>query len=240
MELYQAIDDQFKNTLIAEYKIEKEKHIASGKLSASSLSKPLLWQVLKYLEVPRAEDDYLAMKFERGRDIEKSFLKRLDKNIEAYQKEVSYMNCIGLVDAMYRTQEYGILPLEVKSVTSFKFRHIKAEGVPDEQYQLQGTLYAMAEKKHKYLISIVNADDFRSMTFILNTETLKREITRIIELYDKTLKTRQFPVFTPRYKWQENPKYQDYPEFSKLTATQSLELLKVKYPKSYEKWVKLI
>lgn len=238
--MYPVIDDQFRNTLVAEFKAEKEEHIVSGKLSASNLSKPLLWQVLKYLEVPRIEDEYLPMKFQRGRDVEKSFLKRLDKNIEAYQKEISYMNCTGFVDAIYRTQEYGILPLEVKSVTSFKFRHIKVEGIPDEQYQLQGTLYAMAEKTPKYLISIVNADDFRPMTYLMDTETLSREVTRLIELYDKTLKTRQFPVFVSRYKWQENPKYQDYPEFSQLTANQSLDLLKVKYPKSYEKWVKLI
>lgn len=239
MKLYPKLDEEFKTNLIAEFKADREQHIPSGKLSASSLHKPLLWQILKYLEVPRIEDDYLPMKFQRGKDVEKSFLKRIENNTEDQQKDIEYMGVVGNIDALYRTQEYGILPLEIKSVTSFKFKHIKIENMPDEQYQLQGTLYALAQKTSKYLITIVNSDDFRPMTFLMDTETLHREVVRIIEDYDKALQTRTMPVFIPRYKWQENSKYSDYPEFTTLTADQILELLKVKYPLSYEKWVKL-
>jgi len=238
VKLYPIIDDEFRKNLNIEFANEREEHIASGKLSASNLGKPLLWQVLKYLEVPRVQDEYVCMKFQRGRDVEKSFIQRLS-NVETTQKEISYMNCVGLVDADYRTKEYGILPLEIKSVTSWKFKHIKIENIPDEQYQLQGTLYALAEKTPKFLITVVNADDFRPITFLLDTETLHREVVRIIENYDKALATRQMPTFIPRYKWQENDKYSDYPEFTLLTTNQIVELLKVKYPKSYEKWAKL-
>jgi hypothetical protein len=239
MVLYPTIDTEFQTNLVAEFKAEKEQHIPSGKLSASHLHKPLQWQILHYLKVPRPEDDYLPMKFQRGKDVERSFLKRIANNIEEQQKEVTFMDCVGQIDALYRTKEYGILPLEIKSVTSWKFKHIKIEAIPDEQYQLQGTLYALARNTSKYLMTVVNADDFRPVTFLLDTETLHREVVRIIETYQQAITKRQMPTFIPRYKWQEKTLYSDYPEFTTLTANQTIELLKVKYPASYEKWVKL-
>jgi hypothetical protein len=236
IQLYHSIDEQFEKKIIDKFLKDKSSHTPSGKLSAGQLCKPLLWQILKYLEVSVPQNNYLSLKFKRGKDVEHEFLKNLDGIVEQ-QKMVEYRDCVGVIDALIKIHE-GIVPLEVKSVTSMKYKRIIKEGRPDDQYCMQGALYGLATNSDKFLISVVNADDFRPLTFMCDTGDYKQEINNIINKYDIALKERIMPRFEARYKWQENMDYSDFPLFSNLTPSQILEKLKMEYPLSYEKWNK--
>lgn len=173
------------------------------------------------------------MTFDRGRQVEDLFLKRLP--ITDRQKKVEYRNVIGLLDGMVEFEGEKI-PLEVKSVKYMKFKRIEEEA--DDQYILQATLYGMAEKTKHIGIAVVDTQSGTPKIFRYPTNLMSRRIEGIIDAYDMAFKRRFMPVFEPLYKWQANPEYSDYPEFNDLSAGEIMDLLKVKYPQAYEKWTK--
>jgi hypothetical protein len=224
------INDTYFDNLIGK-RLEKEQflkeelHISSGLLSASMLGKPLQWQLLKKLGVPsKPFDEYTLRKFLRGQQIEDWFLSNVET--EDTQKVVNYRNCIGYVDALIKYDERIpelkglVIPHEVKSVTNAKFRRITKTKEADPQHSLQAGLYALALKSSYYAIDYIASDDLRVETYIYKTEKIKEEIDKIISEYDNALRDRKVPVFTPRYDWQKNLQYSDYPDWQELTEEQ--------------------
>jgi len=236
--VFTEYDQTIDQAYMEEYLKDRAEHIPSGKLSASMLSKPLLWQILKTLGIERKEPELFdILKFKRGKDVEKEHLRKC-KGLKEQQKNVEYRAVVGKIDAIV---EYsGITyPLEVKSVQSSKFKWISKALEADDQYILQATLYGMAIKSEFIMIAVVDANFYRHLTFKYRTDLHARRIEGIIDAYNMCLKRKFMPVFEPLYKWQEKEEYQDYPEFSKLDQKGILDLLKSKYPTAYEKWVNL-
>lgn len=229
---FAELENIYFDNIREEFRKKEEEHKPSGKLSASMLAKPLLWQVLKRLEVEKEEKDiYTLMTFDRGDQVEDLFLKRLP--VVERQKEVEFEGVVGKVDAVV---EYGgqKLPLEVKSVRYMKFKKIGNE--PDDQYLLQASLYGLALKSEYFLLSIVDTQSGTPLIFKVKTKDYERRVLKIKEDYDEVWKRGFMPVFEPLYDWQKYPKYSDYPEFNELKSTEILKLLEVKYPESYKKW----
>ena len=227
-----TLETYYGDAVKAEFAKEAEEHIPSGQLSASALAKPLLWQILKTIGVPRKElDTYVLMTFDRGRQVEDLFLERLP--ITDRQKKVEYRGVVGLLDGIVEF-EGEKMPLEVKSVKYMKFKRIKEEA--DDQYILQATLYGMAEKTKHIGIAVVDTQSGTPKIFRYATNLMSRRIEGIIDAYNMAFERKFMPVFEPLYKWQTNPEYSDYPEFGELSGREIVDLLKLKYPKAYKKW----
>lgn len=218
---------------------ESAKHSPSGKLSASGLSSPVQWQVLKTLGVGvRHYDDYTLRKFKRGRDIEDWLMTHIPGIVET-QKPVSYRNVVGLVDAVVDTADYdhklGVIPHEVKSVTNAKYKRIEKEGRADEGHMFQGGLYALALGSPYYAIDYVASDDLRVLSYVYPTKDIKPAIEAIIDRYDDCIKRQVIPVFEARYKWQADKKYTQYEEWQGLTEEECAMALNYYYPGAWEK-----
>lgn len=225
----------------AENDLKEALHEPSGKLSAGSLGKPLQWQILKYLGIPRkAIDDYALGLFERGNDVEDSALKCIPGVVEK-QKTVYYRDTIGIIDALVDTKgfhyECGIIPHEIKSVKGSKYKRILAQNEPDEQYSLQACQNALAIGAKHFAIVLIASDDLRITTYVQETEKFAEEVDKIIDRFQAQLAKKTIPVFEARYKWQENEQYSDYPEWQTLTEEQIVDKMKSEYPEIYKKFV---
>jgi hypothetical protein len=219
------LDRLIGQTLLALDSIKRAEHVSSGKLSASALGNPLQWQILKSLAVERGDiDEYTLRKFQRGNHVEDWYLGLIPGVIKK-QTFVEYRKVVGYLDAFVSTESWdfenlGDLPLEVKSVTNAKFKRITTQGAPDHSHALQCALYALAEGTPFFAVSYIAADDYRVLTYVLNTEDFKAEIDGIIDLYDQTKARGIIPVFEAKEKWQMLQKYNDYYEWSKLNAAE--------------------
>lgn len=207
---------------------ERANHKSSGKLSASMLGEPLQWQILKVLGVPPKEiDEYTLRKFKRGKDIEEWFVNHIEP-VEK-QKFVEYRNTVGFIDATVYTGQWdspvqeltglgeGIIPMEVKSTSNAKFKRVVSSVAPDRGHILQACFYAIATQCPKFAISYVATDDLRVQTYVLDTLNYIPEVEAVITAFEEQLKTGQIPVFVPAEKWQENVKYNKYPDWSNLS-----------------------
>lgn len=205
-----------------ENEIERQNHIASGKLTASMLGEPLQWQILKVLGVkPKEIDEYTLRKFKRGKDIETWFVDHispLDK-----QKPVEYRSCVGVIDAVVDSDIWdcrkGVIPIEVKSTSNAKFKRIVKGVKPDRGHVLQACFYALAEGKEWFAVSYVATDDLRVHTFVMSTADHKEEVERVIDRFKAQYNTGIIPAFVAEEKWQENIKYCKYPEFMTMPET---------------------
>jgi len=207
-----------KQVLDADIK-EREAHKSSGKLSASALGQPLQWQILHCLGVEQKPfEEYTLRKFIRGKAVERWLLDIMPNVIEE-QRFAGYRNCVGFIDAIVDTKKWdfpsGIIPVEIKSVSNAKFKRILRNGA-DRSHKLQAGYYALCEETSRYAVIYVSTDDMRIETYIYETADIKDEIDSIITRFDKQWKI-GVPVFVPEEKWQENPKYNNYPNFSDLT-----------------------
>lgn len=223
------IDNQIGFKFIESNNKERENHKSSGKLSAGMLGKPLQWQILKTIGVATKEfDEYTLRKFYRGKQIENWLINEMPNIIET-NKFVEYKDCIGYVDAVVDTKDYnikiGVIPHEIKSVANAKFKRIN--GGADRSHKLQAGLYALAMDTKHFAIDYVASDDLRVKTFIYETAEVKNEIDLIIKTFYETLKLGIVPVFQATEKWQENPKYSDYPEFAELAQEEINNKLKL-------------
>lgn len=208
-----------------EEKVEKK---SSTSLTASILGWALQWQVLKGLGIPQQEKEiYVIKKFIRGRQVENYIAELL--SFKDRQKEVEYKKVIGLIDGIYDFENYGEIPIEIKSVANSKFKHIVNENKADESHLLQAGLYALALKKEYFAICYVSSDDLRTMTFIKNVNTVYKEIEKIISDFNYHLEKKIVPEFKPKYEWQKKDSYNPYPEFKSLSADEIKRLLKTKY-----------
>jgi len=234
MNKWLSFDQYITDKVRKQYLDERKDHVPSGKLSASLLPKPLLWQILYTIGVPKKEaDDYLLGVFERGRDLEEKVIHSRFPTVIERQKQVKYRDTVGLIDAIVDF-EGEQTPVEIKSVNYRKFQRIGDE--VDEQYLLQATLYGMAIKSKTIGIHVIDTQSMQFTTFRYPTAYMARMVESIIDAYQTAMKRRTMPIFEARYKWQENAKYQDYPDFTGLTSKEIVDKLKVDYPQAYKLW----
>lgn len=200
---------------------ERANHKSSGKLSASALGSPLQWQILKSLGVPeKPHDEYTLRKFKRGKDVEQWFLSLVPGLIIPEKQEfVEYRGVVGYMDAWVDTEAWefplGEMPLECKSTANSSFKYIVKEG-PKIGHKYQAGLYALGRAVKHYAISYVATDDYRVQTYVLDVEEVEKDINNIIDLYNSQKATGKVPVFVAKEKWQADPKYNNYPEWSNL------------------------
>lgn len=224
MVIDQTVDRLISKKLVAKREARENGRTPSGKLSASILGWPLQWQMLKALGIPQTPpDEYTLRKFLRGEHVEEWLISHMPGVIDK-QKLTNYRGVIGYIDTMIDTSEYelkvGIIPCEIKSVSNLKFKRIvnPKNGEADPQHKLQAELYALGEKSDYYALIYVSTDDYRVKMFVYKTGEMKAEIDEIISDYASVRPTNTVPVFTPRYDWQKNIKYNNYPEWMYLTA----------------------
>jgi hypothetical protein len=220
-------------------------HEPSGKLTASILGDPIQWQILKVMGVPAIEvDDYLLGKFERGDDVELKCLEFLT-GLKDKQKKVEYRNVVGVADAIVDSDiidkddkwdfQLGIIPHEIKSVSNAKFKRIMDAKEADEGHILQGCLYALALDMKYFGIDYCSTDDYRFSTWVYKTADYKKQVDDVIDKFDETIKNKTIPIFEPRYAWQENEKYNKYPDFMKLSQEEIEVKLQVEFSQQYKK-----
>jgi CRISPR/Cas system-associated exonuclease Cas4 (RecB family) len=224
------------NETIAKYLKEREeqekaKHEPSGKLSASSLGQPLQWQVLKALGIPQKPfDTYTLGVFERGRQVE-DWLISVMKPKET-QVEVNYRGVVGYVDAV------DGMPHEIKSVKNSKFKRITAQNGADKSHILQATLYALALNSDEFAIDYVAADDFRTLTYIYQTETYKQDVDQIIDSFQDAIKRKVVPIFEAKESWQAKPDYNNYFDWIELTQDEAMTKLRKEHGEQFNKYQK--
>lgn len=245
MYLVQGLENEITNQLRQEEANQQATRTPSGKLSASMLGEPLQWQVLKSLGLgTRQVEDYVLRKFERGRDTEKWFLNRIARGVQKTGATVFYKGAIGVYDALIDTTAYngkfGVIPLEVKSVTNAKFKHIEKSRAPDENHLLQGAFYALALETDQFALSYIASDDYRTLTWLFETQDYKDEIDKIIERYNVQMSKQKIPIFEPRYKWQATKDYNKYPEWQELDDKAIKLALDSFYPDAWKNYAEKI
>lgn len=186
---------------------EEREHKTSGRLSASMLPWPTLWQILKVrgYEDDRI-DDYTLRKFIRGNQIEEWFVKMTDAKLK--QVKAEYRNAIGYIDFVMDD-----IPHEVKSVTNIKFRRITQQNGVDEAHKLQAGFYAIAISAPRYAIHYISSDDLRVRSYVFDTKDIIKDVDKIIDEFEEALKKEELPDFKPRYDWQSNLKYARYKKY---------------------------
>ena len=208
--------------LITKKNEESQKaHKSSGKLSASQLGNPLQWQILKSLGVEEAKkDEYTLRKFKRGNDVEEWYLSAVPGVVER-QAFLEYRDVRGYPAAIVDTSKWDFPtnekpPLEVKSTSNANFKWILKDG-PKMGHCLQGTLYAVAKGVKKFPLSYIATDDYRVQTYWIAVKDYQKRMDAIIDRYEAQKATGLVPVFVSEEKWQENQKYNPYPEWATLT-----------------------
>lgn len=233
-----SIDKEIAFKLKEDEKKRSAEHKSTGKLAASRLPWPVQWQILHYLGVEKKPfDDYTLRKFKRGRDVEDWLIGNILNLVES-QKFLEYRNTVGFADTIVDTKLYenpvGVIPIEIKSTANSKFKWIKQNQEPDDGHILQGCLYALAEDSSHFGVTYVASDDYRTLTFILETKWYKQRVDTIIDTYQEQVDKREVPVFEPLYSWQKSQKYSPYPEWADLTEKEILEKmdrLGISFPK---------
>ena len=238
------VTDTYLDRCIAEdlQKIHDEdelNHESSGKLSASQLSKPLQWQVLKVIGVPRRPiDDYGLRTMKRGKDVEDVIVGKHLRGVVETQKAVTYRDTVGLVDAVVDMADWdckcGVIPHEVKSVKNSKYARIIKQGEPDISYKLQAALYALGMGVDKYAIDIVAADDYRVTTWLYETKDIKELVDQRINEFQKAIADKVVPTFEAREKWQEKSEWNDYADWAGLTLAGIEDKLQREFKEQYK------
>jgi hypothetical protein len=211
----QTISRAIDARLVAENQLRNKLREPSGKLSASILGDPLLWQVLHTLGYPSKEMDPFALKkTARGNDVE-NWLVEFIPNLISKQLFLSYREAIGYADAVVDSKDYdfknGIVPVEIKSVTNANFKWLIKRKGPNHHHSLQAAFYGLSMGSKHSLITYVAADDYRTMTFVIDVIDYQKEIDQIIDDYQEAMRLweekKVLPPFEPREDWQKNPKY---------------------------------
>ena len=223
-------------------KNEEERRSHSGKLMASMLGMPTLWQILSSISIPdKPFDAYTLAKFKRGQDVEKEMLPFVKGTI-ATQKEIIVGHAKGYADAIIDTQQYavkcGVIPLEIKSVTNAKFRRILKEGA-QKGHLLQGGFYALGEKSTHFGLLYVASDDYRTLLMIEELAKVKEEITSEMQAYEKAITSKMIPVFDPKEKWHTKEEYMKYIDWCTLSEDQIMQKLQSEFPTHYQFFMSL-
>lgn len=187
---------------------DREEKEPSGRLSASRLGWPTQWQMLHHFKVkPQEIDEYTLRKFVRGKDVEDRVVNWLAVNDDQKQVEVEYRGVVGFADVVLQ------YPIEIKSVTNRNFQYLQKEGTK-YGHRLQGMLYAKALGFNHFGVAYVASDDYRVLCF---EEEVTDEVDKVIDEYEALVKQNRVPVFEAKEPWQALTKYNNYPEWMKLT-----------------------
>lgn len=243
MKIDQSLDRFIGESVEKKYEEDRVKHTPSGKISASILGNPLQWQILKVIGVPSDIDEYVKRKFQRGKDVEDWVVKNMRGLVDS-QKEVNYRNCVGYVDAVIDSKDYGlklgVIPHEIKSVANAKYRRIvgtmtrRGQGA-DRSHCLQSTLYALAMGASASVLDYIASDDYRATSFVIGVEEYKDTVERIIDRFYKQIASGKMPRFSAEEEWQYNIDYNSYPQWAELNSKQCMSKLEKEFPESYKK-----
>lgn len=238
------INQKINENRLADNIKERDEYTPSGKLSASSLYLPTRFQVLKTLGVEREPfDAYTLGVFDKGNQIEEGFIKSLKRNEllfngqkrfflkknfnlewdnEKKQYKSTYRDSIGYIDAVVDTDlmqaKKGIMPFEVKSVTSYKYKHVKKQGGADWHHCLQACQYALGMGVDYFGVVYISKEHDDPHVMIYQVREYKKDVDHIIGNYQKAMTNwsidRSLPPFEidERVKWLV-PKYSPYSEF---------------------------
>lgn len=162
------------------------------------------------------------------------------------QKEVSYRDCVGVIDAIKNNEIY-----EVKSIKNSQYQYLDPENPKQRRtpegmqpvyggvkyaHALQGGLYALAEGKDHFTVIYASADDLRVLPHRIETAEVQDEIDKIINEVHSTLHSKKLPKWVAREEWQEKyHEYSSYPDWISLTPETAMIKLKNQYPDSYKK-----
>lgn len=250
----EAYDVQINEVAVAAEKRRQAAHEPSGRISASMMGTPTLWNVLKLLGVPSKEfEPYLLRKFARGNQAEQWFVDMLQSTakqpfVYGQQMEVNYCGGIGFVDVpelvVNEDKTFRVRPHEVKSVTNAKFKRLTKgfvrKGVaatgPDKHHVLQVAFYALALESPDAFLHYIASDDLRVATWhIPDVNVYKPEIDGAITAINQVFIFGELPEFTAKMDWQEKIEYWPYPDFFGLSAKQIEARLEQDYPHAYSK-----
>lgn len=218
-----TIDNAIEVALLEDNNEKDAKHKRSGKLSASRLGDPLQWQILYALGVPQKElEPYVVRKFLRGTQVEDWVMNYL--NPFATQDFCEYRGVVGYADSLVDTKNwennYGIIPVEVKSVSSAKFKRVSEQGI-DHSHKLQAGLYGKAKGTDHFAVCYISTDDYRVLTIIEETKKVQKEIDEVITKYEDARSRGIIPKFEAVEKWQENLEYCKYPDWLGLSEEEA-------------------
>ncbi len=230
MKLDKYVDRHITETLRAKNEEHEKGYTSKGNLSASQLGWPLQWQILKSRGIKAPPpDDYTLRKFSRGNHVEEWFISMMPDVVDTQQK-VAYKGVTGRLDCTVNTLGWdfnvGTIPVEVKSVTNAKFRRIVQRKETDRGHLLQGGLYALALGAPHFAIAYIASDDYRIRVHIHTVKEVQPTIDGIIKRFENQVALGTIPVFSPEEDWQENIKYNMYPEWASLTEDEITSKLK--------------
>jgi len=230
MKVDQTVNRAIDKRLVKQNQLREKLHNPSGKLSASKLGDPVQWQILHTLGVPKKElDAYTLRKFERGNDVE-AWLVNFVPALVGKQLFLQYREVVGYADCVVDTTEdydfkVGVVPMEIKSVTNANYKWIKNGSGPKDNHALQAAFYGLAMGAENALLSYVASDDYRVKCFVIEVADYQERIDQAIDCYNENRLVWEqdglIPVFKPIEKWQENLKYNQYPDFVGLSSEEA-------------------
>jgi len=218
------INRQINEKRIKDNEASRANHKPSGRLSAGSLFRPVRSQLMKTLGVPMLPfDAYTLGVFDIGNDVEAKFVQSLHdagvivptKDLKKYNLEWDkekkqafgyYKETIGLVDAVVDTTDFddlpnmGVMPFEVKSCTSYKYKHIKKmKGDVDWHYKLQACQNALIMGSKYFAVVMISKEHPDPHVSIFRTREIQRDVDLIITKYDKALANWKKDQTLPKY-----------------------------------------
>ncbi len=205
------VNPQIQELIAQKVLAEAQDKEPSGRLSASRLGWPLQWMMLHHYKVPQKPvDEYTLRLFQRGKDVEERIMSWIATTPDKMQVPVAYRGVVGIMDVL---MDY---PIEVKSIKNSAFKYKEKEGTA-RGHRLQGMLYAKALGYDKFGIAYVASDDYRVLTF---EEDVTSEVDEIIDAFEAQVETGVVPVFAATEEWQKSVKYNPYPDWMNLNATE--------------------
>lgn len=188
-------------------------HKPSGKLSASCLSWPVQWQILKWLGKPQQKPlNYGAMR--RGVMAERHIIELLadEPNIKT-QVYVQYRGVVGYLDLLI-----GDDVVEIKSKGHKGFTALKDA---QRAHALQACLYALALEKDEFGVLYIDADTYETKLFTYRTSRWSPLVERIIDNFESAKKTfvstNMVPGFVGLERTHNLAIWNNYPEYAKYT-----------------------
>lgn len=146
----------------------------------------------------------------------------LEWDEEKKQYKSTYRDCIGYVDSIIDTDlmeaKKGIMPFEVKSVTSYKYKHVKKQGGGDWHHCLQACQNALGMGIKYFGLVYISKEHDDPHIMIYQVREFKNDVDKIISNYKKALENwannRELPAFEldSRVKWLI-PNYSPFEEF---------------------------
>jgi hypothetical protein len=212
-------------TLVDENEERSVAHVSSGKLSASILSWPIQWQILKWIGVKQKPfTPQKLAEFRRGVILEDELcrlLKSCGKDVTD-QVPVEYRNTVGFLDILMNDH-----PIEVKSTDPKYFKKLKGA---KRGHILQACLYALALEKDDFSVVYIQPSTLAIKQYDYKTAEWKKHVDLSITKFEKAQesyeKHKRVPGLQYRERWQSFPGQNVFPKYEGFTS--SFKLTKIK------------